>query len=307
METPKILILIMSCNKDFFKQEENVLKETYLKRLENYSNVDYFIYTSSENGKEYIDDNILYVDAPDDFNGTWEKTYKCFKYISKFDFDYVIKTNTSTFINIDLMVNLLQYMFNIKSKQILSADFVRTQKFGFGCSGNATILRKEDIDNIVSNYISIEDFKKENNIENHIYIGDDIILNSIIFRGLDTPEKIIDKFALIKGVYYKDDTKKNHIYYIGEENLEKLKDSIFITFRKHILDSYLDRETFDYRKEEIDECRKLDKLFDSYKYSPYDIIRCLIEYSNKRIFYFDLEQFRYFILTNKDEEENGNK
>lgn len=104
----KILILSMSCNHPYFKSLLSVVKDTWVKSIINkeYENVEWFAYTACDKKHPVpeIDykDHIIYVDSKDDLYSTYDKTQKAYNMIkNQIDFDYVVRTNTSVFINID--------------------------------------------------------------------------------------------------------------------------------------------------------------------------------------------------------------
>lgn len=119
----KILILSMSCNHPYFKSLVGVVKDTWAKSIINkeYENVEWFAYTSCDKKHPVpeIDykDHIIYVDSSDDLFSTYDKTQKAYNMIKEhIDFDYVVRTNTSVFLNID---NLLLKIKNCNNNDIL--------------------------------------------------------------------------------------------------------------------------------------------------------------------------------------------
>lgn len=119
----KILILSMSCNHPYFKSLVSVVKDTWAKSIINkeYENVEWFAYTSCDKKHTVpeIDykEHIIYVDSKDDLFSTYDKTQKAYNMIKNYiDFDYVVRTNTSVFLNID---NLLLKIKNCNNNDIL--------------------------------------------------------------------------------------------------------------------------------------------------------------------------------------------
>lgn len=112
----KILIMIMSCNIDsFFLQEEEIVKQTWLKDIidKKYDNIDYVIYRGDENLEKHNynkENHLLNIKVEDDYDHTFKKTYYAFKLCDKIfkDYDYIFKTNTSTYINIELLNEFIQ-------------------------------------------------------------------------------------------------------------------------------------------------------------------------------------------------------
>jgi hypothetical protein len=108
----KILILSMSCNTPYFQALLGTIKNTWAKPViqGKYENVQWFAYTSCDKKHPLPcidwDEHIIYVDSSDDINHTYIKTQKAYEMIKEagIDFEYVIRTNTSVFININNMI-----------------------------------------------------------------------------------------------------------------------------------------------------------------------------------------------------------
>lgn len=113
-----ILILTMSCNKPYFKTLLSVVKDTWAKPVINneYENVQWFAYTSCDKKHPTScidwDERMIYIDCPDDLNHTYEKTKIAYEMIKKsgIDFDYVVRTNTSVFVNIKKLIEHTKYL-----------------------------------------------------------------------------------------------------------------------------------------------------------------------------------------------------
>lgn len=104
-----LLILAMSCNDPFFVESRRVTHDTWAKDiiLGSYENVGFYSYTASETGEEYIENNTIYLNCGDKLENTFEKTMCVFDFLSKnnITFDYVLRTNTSTYINLPLTID----------------------------------------------------------------------------------------------------------------------------------------------------------------------------------------------------------
>ena len=74
----KILILAMSCNQDFFLQQEQNIRNLYAKDIleGKYENIDFWVYTASTDEKYHVNkkQHKLYVPCDDSLSGTYEKT-----------------------------------------------------------------------------------------------------------------------------------------------------------------------------------------------------------------------------------------
>jgi len=106
-----ILILSMSCNVPYFQGLLATVKDTWVKPIiqGKYKNIKWFGYTSCDthHPKPMIDykENMIYVDCPDDLSHTYEKTKLAYQMIKDagIEFDYVVRTNTSVFVNVKLL------------------------------------------------------------------------------------------------------------------------------------------------------------------------------------------------------------
>jgi len=110
-----ILILVMSCQDEFFTKEEEIIKETWAKDIINkkYPNIDFIIYRGGYDSNSYSNKNkLLKLHIEDDMPYTFKKTYMALNMIwSEFrEYDYVFRTNTSTYVNVPLLNELVQRM-----------------------------------------------------------------------------------------------------------------------------------------------------------------------------------------------------
>ena len=149
----KCLVLVMYCNQDFFIREEKKVRETWAKDILNkeYSNLDFFSYTASTNGETYVDydTHTLYISCDDGLNGTTEKTAKCFKLLSDEgiinEYDFILRTNTSTYINVSLLSELMNSNL-LNTKLVYGGDiycsrcFCGPYNYSYYAVGNCMIL-----------------------------------------------------------------------------------------------------------------------------------------------------------------------
>lgn len=103
----KILFLSMTCREQFFVDQTKIVKETWAKDIidgKYGENVQFLSYDGwNEQFELDRDNNILHVRAED--NDTFKKTYYALKVLqNNFDYDYIFRTNTSTFINVPLAI-----------------------------------------------------------------------------------------------------------------------------------------------------------------------------------------------------------
>jgi len=98
----KLLILVLDCNVEPFPTIKNEgIKKTWFNY--NNPNVDVYFYKGGYKNREIIDRDIL-LTSEDDQISICKKTIECFNFVlDKFDFDFLYRTNTSSFLNIQKM------------------------------------------------------------------------------------------------------------------------------------------------------------------------------------------------------------
>ena len=99
----KAIILLMSCNNPLYEKEEQACRETFLKDADE-EGITYFFYKGLDeaHSAQCIDNqtHTIYLDVNDTLQGTAEKTIMAMETISGLQYDYLIKTNVSTYLNI---------------------------------------------------------------------------------------------------------------------------------------------------------------------------------------------------------------
>lgn len=144
--------MIMSCNEEHFNEEEQVLRDTYLSILP--ENIDYIIYKGGYDEDRYDNEtHTLYLNVNDDLDHTYHKTYKAFSYVnSLFEYDYIFRTNTSTYININLLNAFVQtlldtntmwggeLMYDIGNNKCVTTIYLR---------GNGLLMSKDIVNTII--------------------------------------------------------------------------------------------------------------------------------------------------------------
>ena len=78
----------MSCNDEFFKHQEQIIRETWLKPVIDgkYENIDYCFYSGDEDIEKHKyskDEHYLTLRCEDDVKNTFKKTYYAFKLCKK--------------------------------------------------------------------------------------------------------------------------------------------------------------------------------------------------------------------------------
>lgn len=188
----------MSCNQDLFKIEEDVIKKTWAKDIIDgkYSNIKYYSYSASENGTYSIDkvEHKICVDCDDDLFGTWDKTLKVLKIINqyKLKYDYIFRTNTSTYINVPLLDAFVQSLDKDDDKvycAMIDAPKFITSPFEYCCyaQGNAILLKKKYVDIITDdknyiNFIKNDKITRDKKWDKYIFMVDDNVIGGILNR-----------------------------------------------------------------------------------------------------------------------------
>lgn len=201
MKKPKILILIMSANQEFFNNQINDVKNTWIDLLykentksiiDKYSEeIDWVYYDNDESQSlkiNYTEDNKPFLgktpDVLPDKNDkhhlittyfsdrlTWHKTYSILNYLFKENkeiynkYDYIIRTNTSTYVNLPFLIYTLYRDFNtpqingVKNYELTyGVEFFSSmlskvpKQFDVYARGNLIVLTRHTIQNILLKY-----------------------------------------------------------------------------------------------------------------------------------------------------------
>lgn len=275
--------MIMSCQDDFFKHEEDIIRNTWLKDLPD--NIDYLFYRGDENLEKHKynkEQHLLTLRCEDDMPNTFKKTYYAFNLINKLfkDYDYVFRTNTSTYVNVELLNKLVQDVCSKNQLEVWTSDiyslsnsFCPYPLYLYG-RGNGILLSKKIIEIILEGGLGF------------LYLGkcDDWIIGNIINTHWINEQSSYED--LIKGYthgWYKcvpEEQPNNHklcVYGNKNNSWDFLKKFVTIQIKR-------------YRERELEEQHyyEVDKVFKENKYSEEDLnkeIINIIKYSeNPSIF-----------------------
>ena len=124
----KILILLMSCNQPLYLKEEEVCRKTFLKDADKLG-VPYYFYkgTNQEHPTQLIDNEActMFLPVSDDLSGTALKTTLALTEALKMeDWDYVVKTNVSTWLDVKKILNAVQTWEGRDDRNIYGARFI---------------------------------------------------------------------------------------------------------------------------------------------------------------------------------------
>ena len=211
----KILVLVMYCNKDLFERGFEWIKNNWAKPVIDgkYPNIQFFGYTASKDGKYHIDQkrHIIQVPCDDELFGTAEKTIKTFRFIHELglEYDYIFRTNTSTYINIPLMNQLVQEIYD---EECVWAGilYASTDKGGpypfcvFPC-GKGIIMSKKLVDYV----------QRIDSLEYAFSIDQSYEFNRIfpeVYKIEDAAYKVDDNFlGLVLNSYFIGKRQENHL------------------------------------------------------------------------------------------------
>lgn len=233
----------MSCNKDIFKYQEMVARNTWIEHLKN-EGIDVFIYTSGD--ENIIIDDKIYCNIEDDVYHTYEKTIKALKQINTDEYDFIVRTNLTTYVNAKLLKLYCEFLnnnnFDIANGGLcLKNDIIHYR-------GNSLIMNNKVIryllDNIYPNNEHMYDDEVYQNIFKNI---ENLRIHSVPFR------------------YY---SNEGHFSYhpqaIHKINKELCEGIVFISYRI-IKSNDLEKNLQDdfNRYIELGRCYEIDSIYDS--------------------------------------------
>lgn len=258
----------MSCNHPFFEHEEEMVKQTWLKPVieKKYPNFDYFFYTSGNEDKIDFENHKIYCNTDDGFNDTFAKTQRAFEIIensNQIEYDFILRTNLSTYFNIDLLSRVFVENFFSKVHNCLIGGLLVKNKNLVYINGAFLVLNKNHIKRII-------DFNL-NTLDNNIDFIDDFIIG----KCLNKVNKYVMPIVTIS---------KSPLYLNSDIENEKLDFIPAIVYRVNDFDKYDDdvkyklRETYEFHLLE-----KLHNKLKNHKTTPNNVRDCLI-FNNKFIF-----------------------
>ena len=86
----KLLILMMSCNKDHFVKQSQISKESLRRQIEHHkleNEIVVYDYVGDAESN-HIDDSTIYLKTNDDMDHTFDKTYDCLQFINSQNIEY---------------------------------------------------------------------------------------------------------------------------------------------------------------------------------------------------------------------------
>lgn len=143
---PKILILILSCKHPvyMFLSEEGIEKTWNSISVDNINT--YYYYGGHDNS--YHDQKNIYLKSADGYNSITKKTIEAFAYsIKNFQFDYIFRTNSSSYID----KNKLNFWLKDKPKKNFYSGVIGNNSGVAFASGCGYTISKDLVEKIVQN------------------------------------------------------------------------------------------------------------------------------------------------------------
>ncbi len=218
-----IFLIISSKNKNYY-QEMKRLTRMYMCK---YSyNINFFFVESDPNIRpdmEIIGNDIFIKNKETYVPGIFIKTIKALKYINdNYNYDYLIRTNVSSFFNIE---NMLKYLSNLPKEKFAIGYILNIPIHGNFLHGTSIIITKD-----ISYYL----YKFYNKYYNKI--ADDVII-SLILKSQNIKLNILDESQIQfliddnydekKPKFLKDD---NILYYRIKNNKNRDIDLLYFKF-----------------------------------------------------------------------------
>lgn len=266
--------MAMSCQNEFFVNQEKYVKETWAKDVIDgkYENISFMIYRGGYDKNAYSKkENLLKLNVEDDLDHTFKKTYFAFSMVEKIfgEYDYVFRTNTSTYVNVELLNAFIQKIENddyIYTGEVYSlTEFGAPYPMSLRARGNSLILSKKNIELILKEGLPL------------LYIlpgSDDVVISTIInsyhIKNDEDYREYIKSFyhgwykCILTANY--DNGHKLCGYGNDSQNYEYWKHFITIQIR-----NYGDLTSFKFREGESEKFYELQKIFDGKNNKDIDV------------------------------------
>ena len=274
----KILILLQSCNEKHFADEAKIMKLSLNNQIQKYNLINVFdVYDYIGNSNEtYLNNSTIYVNSKDDLYHTYEKTIKCLEYINdNIKYDYIFRTNTSTFINIKILYEFITFInehdnnyLKVYTSCILNtndcyAPFVNN----FIMQGKGMLFNKHIIDVLLRNSYNFNNYESFKN--NKFYYDDNAISACLNIYHMNNNENCADFIGSFC-----------HMYVFNKKLISTDTDIQFNIFNKikHCITITL-KDNREPNVSNIEKIKFLDNLFTKYTINDYDdLIKLSIEY-----------------------------
>lgn len=151
---PRVIILVLTCLNRGFEVMDNCVRETWGRALKQRGVDVYYMYSCLNAQADYQiieGTNTILCKGVEEYHTIYSKTLKAFKAIQGKNFDYVLRTNSSSFIHFD---NLLKYLSTAPSNNFYSGALIPYHTSNLGLefiTGSGYILSKDLLLKVIQN------------------------------------------------------------------------------------------------------------------------------------------------------------
>ena len=144
IDPSRIIILSMFCNHPGYVGEKTAVEKTWGQCAVK-AGFRHIFYTETPSGVEPgLRGNILYVECGGGRMQTYDKTALALKYVNEnFEYDAVVKTNVSTYVNVELLKQVLTYWFERDSSSVYGNTMLYSPRKLMWLRGDFTLLRRD--------------------------------------------------------------------------------------------------------------------------------------------------------------------
>jgi hypothetical protein len=218
-----IIFLIISSKNESYYQEMKKLTSMYMRNYSN--NINFFFVEADPNIKPEMEiiGNDIFIKYKESYSTIFIKTIRALKYINdNYDYNYLIRTNSSSFFNIEKM---LKYLSNLPKEKFAIGFTLNIPKYGNFLHGTSIIITKD-----ISYYL----YKYYN--KNYLKIADDVFI-SLILKSQNITLNVLDETQIqfliddnydeLKPKFLEHD---NILYYRIKNNKDRNIDILYFKF-----------------------------------------------------------------------------
>lgn len=297
-----IIILAMSCRDSFFESQIEDIKNTYASKLQ--SNIKFMYYDGCWKNTKIVDDHLM-IHSDDDLQHTFMKTYCALNYLYNNDktWDYIFRTNTSTYVNTSLLNMFVQEY--AEADIVYGSDLYSLSEaecpfpLHLYARGNGILLSRKNVEIILKEGIPFIYTK----IVDDVAIGN--ILNSYHIKR---NENYLDYIKGIPHAWYKStntiQSNGHKLSRYGESNIN-YEECITVQVK-----SYIDRsvESEHYRQLHDKIINKTCKFDETYMNNPSVFVGSSIGYIDYNIWIsLDKQKLYQFEITHKGQDDPESK
>lgn len=152
IDLSRVVILSMFCNKDLYVKEKIAVEQTWGQDAVK-AGFKHIFYTETDKNTR-LSGNVLYISCPGSRVKTYKKTSNALKYIEdNFDYDYIIKTNVSTYVNIQILIQALEYLMKNNNNDDIYGSRIILDGKNLYIRGDFTIINRQTCRDMLKVYM----------------------------------------------------------------------------------------------------------------------------------------------------------